>query len=123
MCVRQELLDLLLHVTTERLQQNTNKGSVRGGFLLTLRVLLRRQDMILYQHRVRRDEQTERVCAVFASLIPIRRDKHNSPVRTWSHTAPTPRHARTHVPTPARARAPTHARTLEDDHRSFCWDF
>ena len=33
--------------------------------------------------------------------------------------ASTPRHARTHEPTPARARAPTHARTPEDDHGPF----
>ena len=38
-----------------------------GGFLL------RTQDMVLFRHRVRRDEQTVRVCAVNASLIPIRR--------------------------------------------------
>ena len=35
--------------------------------------LLRTQDMILFQHRFRRDEQTERVCAAHASMIPIRR--------------------------------------------------
>ena len=29
--------------------------------------------MILFQHQVRRNEQTERVCAAYASLIPIRR--------------------------------------------------
>ena len=52
----------------------TNKRSVRRGFLLTLGwFLLRTQDMILFQNRVRRDEQTERVCAAYASLIPIRR--------------------------------------------------
>ena len=34
---------------------------------------------------------------------------------------PTPRHARTHVP--ARARAPTHARTPEDDHDRFVLGF
>ena len=52
----------------------TNKGSVRRGFLLTLGwFLLKTQDMIFFQHRVRMVEQTERVCAVYASLVPIRR--------------------------------------------------
>ena len=51
----------------------TNKGSVRWGSLLTLRgFVLRARDMILFQYRVRRNEQTVRVCAVYASLIPIR---------------------------------------------------
>ena len=52
----------------------TNKGSVRQGFRPHLGgFLLGTQDMISFQHGVRRDEQTERVCAVFASSIPIRR--------------------------------------------------
>ena len=46
---------------------NTNKRSVRRGFLL------RTQHMIFFQHRVWKNEQTVRVCAVYASLIPIRR--------------------------------------------------
>ena len=45
----------------------TYQESLRRG------VLLRTQDIILSQHRVRRDGQTERVCAVNASLKPIRR--------------------------------------------------
>ena len=67
----------------------TNKGSVRPGFLLGT------QDMILFQHRVRRDGQTVRVCAVFASLIPIRRA---------THTIRPPRHG--HTRTDARRRPP-----------------
>ena len=53
----------------------TYKGSVRQGVLPHHLVgfLLRTQDMILFQHRVRRDGQTERVCAEYASMIPIRR--------------------------------------------------
>ena len=48
--------------------------SVRQGFSPLLgEFLLRTQDTILSQHLVRRNEQTERVCAVNASLIPIRR--------------------------------------------------
>ena len=94
-----------------------NQESVRRGFLLTLGwFLLKTQDVILFQHRVQRDEQTERVCAENASLIPIRHPTNIIHPREHGHTAPTPRHARTHVPTPARARAPTHARTSEDDH-------
>ena len=76
MGIRQELLDRLLHVTgaISLTAAKTNKGSVRLGFLLTLGwFLLRTQDMILFQHRVRRNEQTVRVCAEYASLIPIRR--------------------------------------------------
>ena len=34
-----------------------------------------------------------------------------------------PRHARTQVPTPARARAPTRARTPGDDHDRFMLGF
>ena len=37
--------------------------------------------------------------------------------------APTPRHARTHLPEPARDRAPAHARTLGDDHHCFMLGF
>ena len=49
----------------------TNKGSVRRGFLLTLGwFLLGTQDMILFQHRIRRNEQTVRVCTIYVSLIP-----------------------------------------------------
>ena len=61
--------------------------------------------MISFQHRVRRNEQTERVCAVYASLIPTRRARFAR--ENMVTPAPTPRHART---TPARARTPTHAR-------------
>ena len=49
------------------LTAKTNEGSVRRGFLL------RTHDMILSQQRVRRNEHTVRVCAVYASLVPIRR--------------------------------------------------
>ena len=71
MGIRQELRDDgAISLTAAK----TNKGSVRRGFLLTLGwFLLRTQDMILSQHRVRKNEQTVRVCAVYASLIPIRR--------------------------------------------------
>ena len=45
-----------------------------AGFLLMLAgFLLRQQDMISSQHQVRRNEQTTRVCAESASVIPIRR--------------------------------------------------
>ena len=55
-------------------QTSMNRESLRQGFLLTFGwFLLRTQDMIMFQHRVRRDEQTVRVCAINASLIPIRR--------------------------------------------------
>ena len=90
----------------------TNKESVRRGFL-TLGVFLpRTQDMILFQHRVRRDEQTERVCAENASLIPIRRATNTIRPRKHGHT-------RTDAATRPHPRAHTHARTPEDDHHRF----
>ena len=58
----------------------TNKGSVRRGFLL------RTQDMILFQDLVRRDGQTEKVCAENASLIPIRRATDTIRAREHGHT-------------------------------------
>ena len=65
----------------------TNKGSVRRGFLLTLGgFLLRTQDVILFQHWVRRDEQRERECAENASLIPIRRGTNTIRPRERGHT-------------------------------------
>ena len=55
------------------------------------------EDMILSQHRVRRDEQTERVCAVYASNLPIRRatnttrPRHRTDVATRPHPQRRPR--------------------------------
>ena len=88
----------------------TYQDSVRQGFLLTLRVLLRTQDMILFQHRVRRNEQTERVCAENASLIPIRRATNTSRPRDNGHTctdAATRPHPRAHTRTPGRPKTTT----------------
>ena len=58
----------------------TYQESVRRGFLL------RTQDMILIQDLVRKDEQTERVCAVYASLKPIRRATNTIRPREHGHT-------------------------------------
>ena len=79
---------------------------------------------ILSQHQVRRDGQTVRVCVpktlpwyrFVARQTRFARENMVTP-------APTPRHARTHMSTPARARAPTHARTPEDDHDRFMLGF
>ena len=108
----QELLDRLLHVTTEffTAAKKQQRICVSGVPPHLGKVLLRTQDMILSQYRVRRDEQTERVCAVYASMTPIRRDKHNSPARTTvtHRTCPHPhvRHtARAHTHTRPRAHA------------------
>ena len=67
---------------------------------------------------IRRVEQTERVCAVHASLIPIpRATKHDPLARTWSHSrrdnAPHPRaHTRTRPRTP---RTPGRPKTTDHD--------
>ena len=56
----------------------TYQESVRRGFLLTLGgFLLGTQDVLLSQHRVRRNEQTARVCAENASLMPMRRKAYS----------------------------------------------
>ena len=61
-------------------------------------VLLSTQDMISSQHRVWRDGQTERVCAVYASLTPIRLATKTIRPRERGHTRTRPRaHARQHA--------------------------
>ena len=62
MGIRQELLDPLLHVTTEpssSLQQKPTKDLTHG--------------VILFRHQIRRNEQTVSVGAVYVSLTPIQR--------------------------------------------------
>ena len=95
----------------------TFQGSVRREVLLTLGsgFLLRTQDMILFQHLVRRDEQTERVCVPYtlpryrfvARQTRFARENMVTP-------APTPRHARTRPRADARPKTTTTA---------LCWDF
>ena len=74
--------------------------------------------MILFQYRVRRDGQTERVCAENAALIPVRPATNTSRPREHGHTrvdAATRPHPRAHTRTRPRA----HARPPEDDHGPF----
>ena len=87
----------------------TNEGSVRQGFLLTLRVLLRTQDMILFQHLVRRDEKS--VCRVRFLDTDSSRDKHereHGHTRTDTATRP---HPRAHPHAPAHPRTPRSPKT------------
>ena len=95
----------------------TNRGSVRGvpqhpGEGGREGVLVRTQDMILFQHRVRRNEQTESVCVcrIRFQETDSPRDKHDSPARTWSHPHATRPHLRAHTRTRPRARARPDAR-------------
>ena len=78
--------------------------------------------MFLFQHRIRRNEQTVRVCAEKGFVdTDSSRDKHDSPARTWSHPR---RHLDTPAPTcphaSARPRAPRRPKTTTT---VLCWDF
>ena len=82
---------------------NTNKRSVRRGFLLTLRgFLLRTLDVILFQHRVRRDGQTvgKSACRERSPDTITIRPRENGHTRADAATRP-------------------HPRTPEDDHDRF----
>ena len=97
-----------------------NEGSVRRGFLLTLRVPPQNagHDLVPTPDS-EGGTDGKSVCAVHASLIPVPRATNTIRPREHGHTHT---HKRD-TPTPARARAPTHARTPEDDHDRFMLGF